>query len=444
MRDGEIVAATVSGDPAALIAAYDQYGAGLYAYCRSLVTNPVDAADAVQDTFVVAAAWVGGLRDPGRLRPWLYAVARNECRRQLAGPHLSRSVADDDATMISQRIQDSPAQLDQLEQRKLVLSALAGLDRGDREIIELTLRDELYGADLADALGVPRNQAQAMAIRARTRFEAGLAMVMAARPGQDTCAELAGLLANSSDELSRPARKQVRRHLATCQSCAERQRQSVNAVAMLNAVPAPVLPSGLRYQVLSLLRDTSPEAAAYCSSVARRAGRFSHSGFPVPLDPLGRLRRPATFMPAAGVAVALVALFGGSAVLISNTLHRSSAPTSSTAVAPAASAHPAPAVHTPGPGTSRHHGERAGQAGRTGAASPGASGTSGTGKGRPATAGHSATPRASKPRHTAAPPTATPSGDSPPSTQPATPTPTATATPSSGLVGSIVGLLAAI
>jgi len=442
MRDGDIVAATVSGDPAALIAAYDQYGPGLYAYCRSLVSNPVNAADAVQDTFVVAAAWVGGLRDPGRLRPWLYAVARNECRRQLAGPHLSRSVADDDATMISHRVEDSPTQLDQLERRTLVSSALAGLDRGDREIIELTLRDELYGADLADALGVPRNQAQALAVRARARFEAGLAMVMVTQPGQDACAELADLLATSSEELSGPVRKQARRHLATCPACAVRQRQSVSAAAMLSAVPAPVLPGGLRYQVLSLLRDTSAEAAAYCATVAGRAEPFSHSGFPVPLDPLRTVRRPATFIPAAGVAVALVALFGGSAVLISNTLHRSSAPTSSTAVAPAASAHPAPAVHTPGPGTSGHRGKRSGHPGQAGAAGPAGSTASGTAKRQPATGGHSATPRASKSAHTVVPSTV-PSSSSP-ATQPATPTPTATDPPSGGLVSSIIGLLASV
>ena len=440
MRDGDIVAAVVSGHPAALIAAYDQYGPGLYAYCRSLVSNPVDAAGAVQDAFVVAAAKLPGLRDPGRLRPWLYAVARNECRRQLAGPHLSRSVADDDATMISRRIEDSPTELEQLEQRGLVSSALAGLDRGDREIIELTLRDELYGADLADAVGVPRNQAQALAARARTRFEAALAMAMAARPGQDTCAELAALLSNSGPELSGPVRKQARRHLATCPVCAE--RQSVNAVAMLNALPDPVLPGGLRYQVLSLLKDTSPEAAAYCATVASRAEPFRNSGFPVPLDPLRTVRLPATFMPAAGVAVALLALFGGSAVLISNTLHRSSAPTSSTAVAPAASAHPAPAVHTPAPGTSRHHGKRAGRAGRTGAVSPAGRGTSGTATGQPATAGHSATPRASKSRHTVKP-TTTPSSSSP-TTQSAAPTPTGTGAPSGGLVGSIIGVLASL
>ena len=40
-------------------------------------------ADAVQDTFLVATAKVRNLRDPGKLRSWLYAVARNECLRRL-------------------------------------------------------------------------------------------------------------------------------------------------------------------------------------------------------------------------------------------------------------------------------------------------------------------------------------------------------------------------
>ena len=85
MRDREIVAAIVAGDPAGLAAAYDSYATVLHAYCRSMLAEPADAADAVQDTFVIAAAKLGGLRDPDRLRPWLYAVARNECYRRLRG-----------------------------------------------------------------------------------------------------------------------------------------------------------------------------------------------------------------------------------------------------------------------------------------------------------------------------------------------------------------------
>src|ERR1039457_1547673 len=70
MFDREIVDSIIEGDPAGLGAAYDPYARGLYAYCRSWLGEPADAADAVQDTFIIAAAKVSGLRDPERLRSW--------------------------------------------------------------------------------------------------------------------------------------------------------------------------------------------------------------------------------------------------------------------------------------------------------------------------------------------------------------------------------------
>src|ERR1700683_5649001 len=83
MRDSELVAAIVAGGPARLAEAYDKYASPLYTYCRSLLREPADAADAVQDTFVIAASRLAGLRDHNRLRSWLYAVARNECIRRM-------------------------------------------------------------------------------------------------------------------------------------------------------------------------------------------------------------------------------------------------------------------------------------------------------------------------------------------------------------------------
>jgi DNA-directed RNA polymerase specialized sigma24 family protein len=83
MHDREMVAAIVGGDPGGIAAAYDAYAMPLYAYCRTLLPEPSDAADAVQDTFLIATAKLAGLRDPDKLRSWLYAVARNECHRRL-------------------------------------------------------------------------------------------------------------------------------------------------------------------------------------------------------------------------------------------------------------------------------------------------------------------------------------------------------------------------
>ena len=81
MRDSEIVASIVAGEPDGLAAAYDRYADPLYNYFRSVLNDPADAAGAVQDTFVIAASRLGELDDPPQLRAWLYAVARNECLR---------------------------------------------------------------------------------------------------------------------------------------------------------------------------------------------------------------------------------------------------------------------------------------------------------------------------------------------------------------------------
>jgi DNA-directed RNA polymerase specialized sigma24 family protein len=86
MQDQEVVAAIVAGDPDGIAEAYDRYAAPLYVYCSFMLPGP-DAAAVVRDTFLIATTRLEGLRDPGKLRSWLHAVARSEClrRRSLAG-----------------------------------------------------------------------------------------------------------------------------------------------------------------------------------------------------------------------------------------------------------------------------------------------------------------------------------------------------------------------
>ena len=172
MQDGEIVAAIVAGEPAGLAAAYDRYAPALYAYCRSLLAEPADAGDAVKDTFIIAAAKAGGLRQRERFRPWLYAVARNECFRRLRAQGLPGPL--DEPGEVIAGPPDPAAGPEREELHALVVAALAGLNAADREVVELNLRHVLDGQDLADALGVSRNQALALVSRARAQFEGSL------------------------------------------------------------------------------------------------------------------------------------------------------------------------------------------------------------------------------------------------------------------------------
>jgi DNA-directed RNA polymerase specialized sigma24 family protein len=52
-----------------------------------MLREPEDAADAVEDTFIITVGRLDRLRDPRKLRPWLYAVARNECHSRVRPSH---------------------------------------------------------------------------------------------------------------------------------------------------------------------------------------------------------------------------------------------------------------------------------------------------------------------------------------------------------------------
>ena len=98
MDDRKVVAAIAAGDPAGIAVAYDKYAPVLYGYCYWMLRQPTDAAEALQDTFVIAAATLGELPEAPELRPWLYAVARNDCLRRLrTTPSRDHAEEGDDA-----------------------------------------------------------------------------------------------------------------------------------------------------------------------------------------------------------------------------------------------------------------------------------------------------------------------------------------------------------
>jgi RNA polymerase sigma factor (sigma-70 family) len=307
--DRDIVAAIVAGDPAGLGAAYDSYAAGLFGYCRSLLGEPADAADAVQDTFVIAAAKAGGLRDPDRLRSWLYAVARNECHGRLRAR--ARQADLDEAGEMTDEVDGVVGFAQRDELRSLMLDAIGGLNAGDREVIELNLRHDLAGSDLAGVLGVPVNQAHALASRARGQLERALGALLVARTGRRDCIELDAILDSWDGKLTALWRKRVSRHIDDCDICAERKREVLSPAMLLSVLPLAPLPAGLREHLMRLVSDDSPEAVGYRGRVVSRAGAFDPAGFPLPIVAPEEARRSGRFRGAGGAGGSGAAGAGG-------------------------------------------------------------------------------------------------------------------------------------
>ena len=98
--DSEFVAAIRAGGPAAIAAVYDRHAAALYGYCHWMLHGSPETAEALQDTFVIAAATLGDLSEPPKLRPWLFGLARTECRHRIRAASAAR---DDEAHAVNQR-----------------------------------------------------------------------------------------------------------------------------------------------------------------------------------------------------------------------------------------------------------------------------------------------------------------------------------------------------
>jgi RNA polymerase sigma factor (sigma-70 family) len=281
MEDAEIVAAIVFGEPAGLAEAYDRYAVPLYAYCCSMLREPADAADAVQDTFLIAAAKLRGLRDPAKLRPWLYAVARNECLRRLRAGHATARLEEAAHVPTEPAVADREAERADLQE--LVRDAIDGLNPGERDVIELSLSHDLEGEDLADVLGVSRNHAHALLSRARSQLERSLGALIVARTGRQACPGLDAMLAGWDGQLTVLMRKRISRHIEQCEVCGDRKRRELTPALFAGMVPLVAVLPGFRDQLLRVMADQSPAGTAARLSAADHAGRFGPSGFPKPL-----------------------------------------------------------------------------------------------------------------------------------------------------------------
>jgi hypothetical protein len=180
------------------------------------------------------------------------------------------------------------------------------------------LRHELDGGDLADVLGVPRNQAHALASRARSQFETSLGVLLVARTGREYCSDLAAILDGWDGDLTVLIRKRVNRHIEHCDVCGERRRRELSPAMLLGLLPVALASASLREQVLHLAADVTEGSLADRAQIVHGAGAFGSSGFPQPVSPVrvSRTPRRGNVGRAAVATAAAVALLAGAVFLL--------------------------------------------------------------------------------------------------------------------------------
>ena len=221
--DAQLVTAYTAGDRGALAGIYDRFSAGLYDTAAAMLRDRHEAADAMQDVFLIAAERMGQLREPERLKPWLYAILRNEVYRRTK--KRGRALPTDFSAMGAPEVAAPMAPdaegeaLSAAELGELVRSAACGLDDRDQLVLELSVRQGLQGSDLAAALGVSAEQSYTLVHRMRDRVERSLGALVVARAGRKECPDLADVLRGWDGQFTVLVRKRVARHIEHCEIC---------------------------------------------------------------------------------------------------------------------------------------------------------------------------------------------------------------------------------
>jgi RNA polymerase sigma factor (sigma-70 family) len=268
--DSQLVAAASAGDQQAFADLYDRYFDRVYDFVARMTRNRDEAADITQDTFIKAMQALGGLKEGASFKSWIFTIARNTALNRLEKASRTRplSFEDDEGEDVSMDVVDTDRFGDPAEAAEasavgaLVWEAAAGLDPKQLSLLQLHLHQGLDSAEIAEVMGVTKNNGYVMLNRLKKAVEEAIGAYIMLHDGRKYCDDLdAALDERGIREMTPDVRKMVQQHVARCEQCDDRKKKMVSPLAVFGAFAPVGAPAGLRADVLGQLMSNWPAAS---------------------------------------------------------------------------------------------------------------------------------------------------------------------------------------
>jgi RNA polymerase sigma-70 factor (ECF subfamily) len=149
-EDAALAAACRAGDLRAYERLYAMHGARLKNLARNVLGNPIDAEDAVQDTFLKVQRSIASFRGQSSFATWIYRILMNTCYDARRSRLRKKEVANDDSEETPQREPRAPGAHPSL--RMALERALARLTRHQRDVFLLYEVEGFRHAEIAGML----------------------------------------------------------------------------------------------------------------------------------------------------------------------------------------------------------------------------------------------------------------------------------------------------
>ncbi|HUB36653.1 MAG TPA: sigma-70 family RNA polymerase sigma factor, partial [Solirubrobacteraceae bacterium] len=255
--DEKLVASVRRGNIAAFEALYERRSRELLSFCVYMLGSRQDAEDALQSTFAAAYRALRADEREIALRPWLFAIARNECLTILRARRPTVELNGEPALT-----GDPWRELELHEEIRAMVADLRKLPERQRSALVLAEMHGLSQSEIGAVLGVRAEQVKSYVYQARS------SLLSERRAREADCHEIREQLANARGAAL--LRGRLRRHVRSCENCrlyadgVARQRRQL-AAALLPFVPS----LGLRYRALrDILGSGAAEPATYAGGAA--------------------------------------------------------------------------------------------------------------------------------------------------------------------------------
>lgn len=161
------------GESDALDELIERYADRLRAFVRRVANSESEADDLVQDAWLRVLRGLPGLRDPARLRAWLFGIAHRVIIDRLRSRYAEPAHAPVDELVDDADLQATHLRHDQVER------GLAVLAPPEREAVVLFYLEQLSLAEIAEVATVPVGTVKSRLHRARTQIRAALEQPLA-------------------------------------------------------------------------------------------------------------------------------------------------------------------------------------------------------------------------------------------------------------------------
>lgn len=160
--------------PLALGALYQEHFDFVWRTLRRYGVPEASLDDAVQDTFLVVNARLGGFEGRSSVRTWIFGIARRVSRNHRPKPH--REAGAETLSALPDTEGKSPlATLEMVQEARFLEALLARLGPDKREAFILVELEQLTVLEASQALGINTNTISSRVRAARRELEQALA-----------------------------------------------------------------------------------------------------------------------------------------------------------------------------------------------------------------------------------------------------------------------------